>query len=248
MLDEVLKTLPSLAKQAKKKLVIVLDEFQQIADYKSDTAEKRLRSAIQHHQGIAYVFLGSRKHLIQKMFLDKQRPLYRSAAHYQLKPIAEEHWIPFIRDKFSQSAKRIEDEQIRKLCTFTEGHPFYTQHLCHALWELTEVNATVQPNMLRQAIDLLLEQENYTFTTLWDSLTANQKILLNSIATAPTEFKPFGTDFIKHSDIGSASNVQRAADALLIKDLIDRNESGSFVIPDRFLKLWLQRRISGGLQ
>ena len=247
-LDEVLKALPDIAKQSKKRLVIVLDEFQQITEYKSDTAEGRLRSAIQHHQEIAYVFLGSRKHLIQKMFLDKQRPLYRSTAHYQLQPIAEKHWIPFIKDKFLQSAKNIDDAQIQKLCAFTEGHPFYTQHLCHALWELTEANSIAQNDMLEQAINLLLEQENYTFTTLWDSLAANQKTLLTAIAIAPAEFKPFGADFIKHSRIGGASNVQRAADALVIKDLIDRNEMGSFIVPDRFLKLWLQRRIAGGPQ
>jgi len=194
-LDEVLEAVPNIARQTKKRLVIVLDEFQQIAEYKSDTAERRLRSAIQHHGEIAYVFLGSRKHLIQKMFLDKQRPLYRSAAHYQLQPIAANHWIPFIRGKFLQSAKNISDAQIKKLCMFTEGHPFYTQHLCHALWELTETNSTIQGDMLVQAINLLLEQENYTFTTLWDSLAVNQKILLNAIAIAPAEFKPFGTDF-----------------------------------------------------
>ncbi len=247
-LDEVLKSIPNVAKQTKKRLIIVLDEFQQIAEYKSDTAERRLRSAIQHHQEIAYVFLGSKKQLIQKMFLDKQRPLYRSVAHYQLQPISEKHWAPFIRKKFIQTGKNIDEEVINKLCKFTDGHPFYTQHLCHALWELTETNNKVQDNMLVQAIDLLLQQEGYTFTTLWDSLSANQRVLLTAIAVALGGFKPFGTDFVKHSGIGSASNVQRAANSLIVRDLIDRNENGSFVIPDRFLKLWLYRRTVNGPQ
>ncbi len=37
---------------------------------------------------------------------------------------------------------------------------------------------------------------------------------------------------------GSGSNVQRAVDALLEKDVIDR-DNGSFLISDRFFRLWL---------
>jgi uncharacterized protein len=242
-LDDVLEALPKIASQSGKSLVVVLDEFQQIAEYKSDAVEKTLRSHIQHHDKIAYVFLGSKKHVIEKMFLDKQRPLYRSAAHYPLPMIETAAWMPFITEKFAQTEKYMPALVVQKLCDFTQGHPFYTQHLCHALWELTEVGATVDEKTLAQALDLLLKREAFAYTSLWESLAGNQKILITAIAVSTGVFEPFGADFVKGSGLRSASNVQRAAAGLFDKDLIDRDENGSFFIPDKFLKLWLQRRL-----
>ncbi len=79
------------------------------------------------------IFLGSRKHLIQKMFLNQNRPLYRAGGHYPLDPIETAPWQPFIQSRFKQTSKGISAEVIQALCEATEGHPFYTQHLCHAV-------------------------------------------------------------------------------------------------------------------
>lgn len=43
-LEEVLQALPKIAEQSGKTLVVVFDEFQQIAEYESDAVEKTLRS------------------------------------------------------------------------------------------------------------------------------------------------------------------------------------------------------------
>lgn len=247
-LEEVLKLLPKIAQQSGKRLVVVLDEFQQIVEYGSDTVEKTLRSAIQHHSGIAYVFLGSRRHIIESMFLDKQRPLYRSASHYPLPMIDIHEWMSFILQKFQGTNKSIEEATIQQLCQFTQCHPFYTQHLCHALWELTEDGAIVHRDALVQALDLLLKREAFAYSAMWDSLTGNPKILITAIAAAPGDFKPFGADFVKNSGLRSPSNVQRAAQILLSRELIDKDENGVFYIPDKFFKLWIQRMLFPGVQ
>jgi hypothetical protein len=242
-LDNVLSSLAGVTEQSKKRIVVIFDEFQQIAEYESDAAERKLRSAIQHHQAISYIFLGSKRHLLEQMFVDKQRPLYRSASHYPLSMIAEQDWIPFIKEKFDTTNKPIETDLIKKLCGFTHGHPFYTQHLSHALWELTDSNTAVMPETLQRALDLLLERESFAYSTLWDSLAANQKILLSAVATQESDDEPFSADFVRISGLRTASNIQRAGQALMRKDLIDRNKNGAFYIPDQFLRLWLRRRI-----
>ena len=142
-LEEVLEAPARLANRLGKKGVVVFDEFQQIMQYEDDTVERRLRSIIQHHKNVAYIFSGSRKHLIQKLFADSSRPLYRAATHFPLEPIAQEHWIPFIAFRFNNASKFITKELIELICDKTEGHPFYTQHLCHLVWETTAVNEKV---------------------------------------------------------------------------------------------------------
>ena len=238
-LDEVLETPAKIAAKGKLNVVVVFDEFQQILEYGNDQVERKLRSVIQNHRHVGYIFLGSRKHLIQKMFMDRSRPLYRAGGHYPLGPIAEEHWQPFIRKRFADADKVISKECIHDVCELTHGHPFYTQHLCHALWELCEPKAEVTEKMIQSAVRVLLERENYAYTTQWESLTVPQKRFLNGLAGESPGVKVFAGGFVRRYGLGSASNVQRAVDALLERDTIDR-DNGSFLITDRFFRLWIQ--------
>jgi len=173
------------------------------------------------------------------MFLDKSRPLYRSAGHYPLGPIAEEHWIDFIRQRFLDAGKHIDDDTIRVVCRLTQGHPFYTQHLCHVLWERVEPKAAVTEDSIQAAVRVVLERESFAYTTLWESLTAHQRRFLTALALEPAGVKPFSSAFTRRYGLRSASNAQRASQSLVEKDLIDP-ENGSFVIVDRFLRLWIR--------
>jgi len=237
-IEEVLAAPARIAERGKRKVVIVFDEVQQVLEYESDLVERRLRSAIQKHQDVSYIFLGSRKHLIQKMFLDRSRPLYRAAGHYPLMPIATEHWIPFIARKFREGEKPIAEAAIRRICQLTEGHPFYTQHLCHALWELCEPGRAAAGSLIEAAMKVLLDRESYAYTALWESLPLNQKRLLKGLASEGAGVKPFAGAFISRHGLGSASNSQRAVQSLLHRDLIDR-DNGSFLISDRFFRIWI---------
>jgi hypothetical protein len=243
-LELVLDAIPKLVKQTGKSMAIVLDEFQQVTEYGSEAVERKLRSAIQHHERVSYVFLGSKKHLLEAMFMNKQRPLYRAAAHYPLGMISEKDWQPFILDKFTGSGKGINEDTIARICAFTQGHPFYTQHLCHALWELTERGSAVPDDGLEMALDLLLTRESSAFMALWESLAANQRALLTALATTTSDnVELFGADFLRASGLRTASSMQRAVNALIQKDLIDRDDKAAIYIPDRFLRLWIQRRM-----
>jgi hypothetical protein len=239
VLEEVLETPAKIASKTGPRVVVVLDEFQQILEYGSDHVERKLRSVIQNHRRVSYLFLGSRKHLIQKMVLDRNRPLYRAGSHYPLGPIAEKHWQPFIQRHFREAGKRIDEERIHEICHLTQGHPFYTQHLCHALWELCEPKAAVTREMIRAAVKVLLDRETYAYTTLWESLTLPQKRFLKGLAAEPAGVKVFAGDFVSRYGLGSASNAQRVVEALLAKDVIDR-DNGSFLISDRFFRIWIQ--------
>jgi len=183
--------------------------------------------------------MGSRKHLIQKMVLDRSRPLYRAGGHYPLGPIAEKHWQPFIQRRFAHGDKRIAEERIHEICEMTQGHPFYTQHLCHLLWELCNEKAIVTTEMIQKAVKVLLDRESYAYTTLWESLTLPQKRFLKGLAVEAAGVKVFAGEFVNRHNLHTASNAQRAVEALLTKDVIDR-DNGSFLITDRFFRLWIQ--------
>jgi type II secretory pathway predicted ATPase ExeA len=245
-LEEVLKAPAKIAAQGKRKVVVVFDEIQRILEYDSDLVERKLRSVIQHQADVCYIFLGSRKHLVQQMFLDKSRPLYRSAGHYPLGPIAEQHWAEFIQKRFLDADKTIDAKVIHVICQLTEGHPFYTQHLCHVVWELTEPNSNVTEESVQAALHILLERESHAYTMLWESLTANQCRFLRGLALEARGVKPFSSAFTRRYGLRSASNAQRASKTLVERDVIEP-ENGSFVIVDRFFRLWIRNQQNGEL-
>ena len=239
-LVEVLSAPGKIAAKRERRVVIVFDEFQRILEYSSDLAERSLRTAIQNQKGVSYIFLGSRKHLIQEMFVDQSRPLYRAGGHYPLGPISTQDWLPFIRDRFRGSDKLISDSLIRSICQRTGGHPFYTQHLCHAIWEICETGSQVTEETIECATRLLLDRESYAYTALWESLAPNQRRFLMGIAGEPEGVKVFASDFLQRYNLRSPSNVQRAVEPLLTRDVIDRSD-GSYVIGDPFFKIWIMQ-------
>jgi hypothetical protein len=239
-LEDVLTAPARIASRRKRRTVLVFDEFQRILEYPTDRVVRMLRSTIQDQPDVAYLFLGSRKHLIQGMVLDATSPLYRAGGHYPLGPIATREWIPFIRERFERSDKHISEPDIRSLCTHTGGHPFYTQHLCHAAWEICAPNDSVTAQTIASAIDLLLDRETYAYSALWESLTPTQRRTLVGLASEPLGAEMYGARFVREYHLRSASAVQSAVAALLKRDLIDR-ENGSFLILDRFFRLWIRR-------
>jgi hypothetical protein len=237
-LVEVLSAPQKLAKKTGKTVVMVFDEFQQILDYEDDLTERQIRSSIQHHTNVAYVFLGSRKHLLQSMFLNESRPLYRSAMHYPIGPIETKHWQPFIAKRFRDAGKQIDRQVVKLLCERTGGHPFYTQHLCHVLWSMTDAGEEVDEADLDLAIEELLRRESHAYANLWESLTKNEQRFLRGLTQCNELPKPFSSDFTRRFGLRSASNAQRAAESLESSDIVER-EGSSFVIVDRFLRLWI---------
>jgi type II secretory pathway predicted ATPase ExeA len=242
-LEEVLAAPAAIAAQRDRQVVLVLDEFQQTLTYESDRVLRCLRSVLQSQDRVSTILLGSRKHLIQSMVLDRSAPLYRAGGHYPLGPIEEKHWQAFIRSRFKSAGKAIGAERVRALCALTEGHPFYTQHLCHALWELCPPGDAVTEEHVETAVDLLLDREQHAYVALWESLTANQRRLLRGIASAVAIQQPFSADFLQAHRLRSASVVQRALGPLLKRDLVDRTETG-YVLTDRFFRIWISRRMA----
>jgi len=243
-LREVLEAPAKIAARRSRRVAVVFDEFQRILEYGSDLTERTLRSVIQNQRDVSYIFLGSRKHLVQRMFLDKSRPLYRAGAHYPLGPIDSKDWLPFIQGRFRKSNKQIDAELISEICNMTGGHPFYTQHFCHAVWEICESGKRATSSTLESALNLLLERESYAYTALWESFTMNQRRFLTGLASSPERPEVYGGDFVSRHNLRSHSAVQRVVNTLLERDVIDHDNS-SLLISDRFFKIWIRQAGTG---
>jgi len=236
------------ARKEKKKVIVVFDEFQEIANLDGKGVERSIRSKIQHHSSkVAYVFTGSKKHMLDEIFSDKSRALYRVAKSFNLNKIPPNEFAIFIRERFRSTGITIDDSIVTKILEISESHPYYTQQLCHEVWNLCRDSGKVKESDVETGVKQVISNQNYAYSTIWESLRKTQRSVLIALATLDEgeRSKIYSKDFLDSYDLPSASSVQRAAAALEEKGVIER-QNGYFVISDIFLKKWLLNQVAGG--
>jgi len=242
LLEDVLDSVNRTVEKKRKKAVIVLDEFQQIGQFKDDRVEKILRTHIQKHQNISYFFMGSKKHLIIDMFNNTNRPFYKLAAPYPLKKIEKLELVEFLLEKFKKAERDIDKEIASSIVEICEHHPYYVQYLCYIIWENTKPGETIDNEKVTEGINVLLDWTSPTYEATWGLLTTVQKKVLETIARKAEEERMFSADVINRFGLGTASALQRSLKSLIDKDLIDK-EDDNYTIIDLFLKKWINKKL-----
>ncbi len=232
-LEDILNIPHLYAKKFNKKVVIILDEFQEIEQL---DIEKKLRSVIQtHSRDVSYLFSGSKKSILSKMFSDKNRAFYKSVKHLKIDEIKEKDWIEFITQKFSNSDKNIDEKLIKKCFDITLGYPYYMQQLMYFIWSRTAHVA--DEKIVQNSIRLMLERESDIYSLVWTSLTPNQKITLKYIVKNGGK-NIYTNENLSNSNL-SASTLKSTLESMLKKDIIDK-KGDTYSLIDPFMKYWLQ--------
>ena len=235
---EILKLPERIAAKKGIRLIICLDEFQQIAEFADSISfQRKMRSVWQHQQQITYCMFGSKKHLMENIFNDKSMPFYKFGDMMFLKKIPTSIWVPFICAKFSETGKEITEQQASKICEVTENLSSYVQHLSWLIWYKTE--EVVLDANIEDAINDLLEQNKVFFQREIEQLTEHQMNFLIAVADGiTTGFSR--KEVINKYRLESSANIQSVKKSLMKKDLIDVDgQTVSF--DDSLFKLWIKR-------
>jgi predicted transcriptional regulator len=78
------------------------------------------------------------------------------------------------------------------------------------------------------------------YTELWDSLTTNQRRLLEAIGRSAPSDEVLSEDFRGRERLGAYATVDRALQSLVERGLVEREGRGRAVVPDVFLRHWLR--------
>jgi uncharacterized protein len=238
-LQQLLELPERLAAERGRRAVVVLDEFQEIVALDA-ALPAVLRSIVQAQQHVAYVYLGSRQHLMSRVFTDRNEPLYRSARPLPLGPITPTEFTRFIRSRFESTNVWIEDGAIAHILGLTGGHPHDTQELCHFTWALgAATGSVVTAAHVDQALARVVEAEDAHYTTLWESLGRSQRPLVQAIAREPGSGL-YSEGFRQRHRLGSAATVQKALKTLLDREVIEGSTTHGYHVPDVFFRAWMR--------
>ena len=221
----------------KQKLVVAFDEFQEVAAYTEDGFEKRLRSLIQRHDNICYIFSGSRQHIITEMFSSASRAFYKLADSFPLKKIATAEYVPWIRALFRQKNVRLPDEWIKEVISRFENHPMYVQTFLFHLWEEENIEALTY-GLIDRLETRIIARKSIEYSTLWETLTINQKKTLKLILINKGK-NLYDADSLKRVSLKTGSLVTKALQSLVKKEIVIKN--GGYGFQDIVFKKWLEQ-------
>ena len=239
-IDEILQLPEKIAQKKGCNIVVCIDEFQQIAEFKdSKTFQKRLRSVWQLQKSVSYCLFGSKKHLMNELFEKKSYPFYKFGDAIYLPKIGTQDWIAYICQRFEVTGKHISEELAEKICQRVDNHSSYVQQLAWLVWIHTDEVATEQD--FEVAYQDLIDQNTPLFEKQTESLTTYQMNFLRAVIEGV--HNEFTTQEVLHRyQLGSSANVSIVKRALVKKELIEV-EKRQVVIPDPVMAVWLKREL-----
>ena len=239
-ITEILQLPEKIAQKKGCRIVICIDEFQQIAEFgDSKNFQKRLRTIWQLQKSVSYCLFGSKKHLMNELFEKKSLPFYKFGDAIYLQKIPTTDWIDYICGRFEVTGKSISPELAQKVCDTVENHSSYVQQLAWLIWVNTDKVATEKE--FEEAYKDILDQNTPLFEKQTENLSAYQINFLKAIINGV--HKEFSTqEVIEKYRLGSSANVATVKKALIKKELIE-TEKREITISDPLLKVWLQREL-----
>ena len=240
--EEVLGMAEKIAIKKGKRIVICIDEFQQIGEMaNSKQIQARLRTVWQHQKQVSYCLFGSKHHLMSAIFLHRSMPFYQFGDIISLDKIATADWVEYIVSHFADGKRTISRALAEDICKFTENYSAYVQQLSWLVFTQKEEGETVTEEDVKQAMNDLLATNEILFMQMIEPLSEYQLNFLRAIASGVT--KDFGLSEVREEyKLGSYSNINRLKTALLERDLIEKRGAETVMTDPVFAK-WIKRKV-----
>lgn len=227
-----------LARKKAKKLVIIIDEFSDLPKYDGQTLEKAMRSEIQHHDHVGYIFSGSEQSVMLSMAQDRKRAFYKLGRLMNLGPIDRGTYLDFIYDWFQKGEYKAEVHDLEMILELGTDVPHNIQRLCHTAWELAIETGEITTLLLEKLPKVIVQQDSPHFELLWQTATQPQKALLIALSKEP-DARPFSREFQLTHGIGPSSSIKASLESLRKKGILFRTPGASYQFSDIFMRYWI---------
>ncbi len=240
--NEILDLPEKIAKERKCRVVVCIDEFQNIAGFNDSLAfQKQLRSAWQKHRDACYCLYGSKFHMMQELFERQSMPFYRFGDLIHMDKISEKDWAVFIKKQFKKTGKNIDGRYVTQIISVTDRHSYYVQQLSHLVWEKT--GKSVHTGIFNEALDDMIVQNAMLYQRDTEDMPATRLNLLKAVALGERK-NLSSAETINKYRLGTSANVVKAKKYLLNQEIIDiKNREVTFIDP--VYELWFKREILG---
>lgn len=234
LLEDVFQLIEILGKKGKKPIV-VLDEFQEISNMDKQL-DKQLRSVLQNHKHVNYVFLGSLESMMKDIFEKKKSPFYHFGVLLTLDKIPYPDFFEFLKKGFGILIPN-SDALVNEILGFTNCHPYYTQQLAFNVWMSIEREGYNKLHV-NNSIEELVLTHDMDYERLWNTLNQTDKKILIGVINEPHSL--LKEEFSRKISVTATSTVFSGLKRLVEQGYLIKHEK--YELDDPFFKRWINNR------
>ena len=221
-------------------MVIAIDEFQEVAELGMGAQfERTMRSIIERQEHVSYLFLGSKTHILERMFSLKSRPFYNSAQKFLLQRPPSEESAEFLVERFSSVSMKLDRALAEQMVRKVDNVPYYLQAL--GSWTFNAVRQHNGKNVRVEDVDAAFESlydaERILLEDTFKSHPETQRLLMRALAVEPID--RFDEDYRVRHGLKSTSTVNTALRRLVADSTIEKSDS-VYVLANPLLAYYLK--------
>lgn len=232
----------TLTRRKRKKLVVIIDEFSELTKYNGQTLEKALRSQIQKHQRIAYIFSGSEQSIMLAMLRDRKRAFYKLGRIMELGPIDRNTYMDFILQWLKKGRITASTQDLQLLFELGVDVPYNIQRLCNNMWDLAQKDNKVTSDIIDKLPIIIARQDSPHYELFWRTTSPLQRKILIALSKE-SNIKPLSKEFALRYQISPPSSIKASLVSLIKKGIIYRTLEGSYQFTDNFMPYWIDSMI-----
>lgn len=231
-----------IAQTARRKICVVLDEFQDILDVNDgERILAIMRGRIQLDSNTAYVFLGSVRNRMADIFFHPKSPFYRGAASLPVEGIDPGDFYTFLKARFAKGKRDFPRETFDAVSALSRNTPGFMQELCDAIWQTTSSGDIIGTDKLPNALETIYAREHDHFAFFIKQLTALQTRVLKAIAIRGGS-EICSADFLAATNTYNATSTKKAVAKLESEEIVYWFE-GEYRFVNPFFREWIKRNV-----
>ncbi len=236
LFKECLDLAQRMAEEDDRRVIVVLDEFQDFGKLGGDLVFKKLRAHFQRHAYVSYLFLGSQAGVMRELFGTGRQAFYRFAVPLDVPPVPEAAWISYIDGKFRSRGLLPTDLGLRDIIARTGGHPSDTMWVCQEIWHAARElgTSTLSAELVEVGYERALQHLRLAFDEIWNGFTEHKGLqpLVSRIANGEQAYPKS-----EHPQ-----TVTRALHELLNTGVAKRLGRGTYRLTEPMLAEYVRRR------
>jgi hypothetical protein len=214
---------------------LVLDEFQQIAEIDQHLAGF-FKTVTDDLPGVSLVFSGSRRHMMERLFVGTGAALKNTAEPLSLEVIPEAEMVQFLLGRMTSAGRTLTRTAAAMIFRLMRGIPHFVQLLAAATYD--QDVEVADEDAVRAALVEVLTRQRADLAARYEALPMNQRKLVRGLARAPVR-DLLSRDSLRRLEMSPAS-AQRARDALREAEQIEFDGQVGWRVSDPVFERWLR--------
>lgn len=224
------------------KLLLVLDEFGELFHIPGEP-DALMRSAFQSSPEVSFLFMGSKRSLMDALFTDRNRPFYNFGRRMELGRLPYEELGEFIERGFREGGRDIIAEAVDLILSLSEGHPFRSQQLAFHAFRLAQ-EGTADEEVVLSAKDAAMDETEAEFRAILDGMTPARRAVYLAVCREPIA-EMHSREYMRRHGVKGSGSLNSALQSLADSGDLEVRRGAVPKPTDPLLDIWVRERLRG---